>query len=54
MLKARKFNVYLTLIYINNSRYIAIGEANGKSSTFTIKKKTIGYTQIVWLPVTKQ
>ena len=30
-------------------RYIAVGEANGKSSTFTIKK-TIGYTQIVWVP----
>ena len=30
-------DVYLTLIYIHTWRYITIGEANGKSSTSTIK-----------------
>ena len=39
----KEFNVYLTLIYIHTQRFIAIGKANGKSSTFTIKNNS-GFT----------
>ena len=35
--QVRKFNVYLILIYRHTQRYIAIGEANDKSGTLTIK-----------------
>ena len=45
----KEFNIYLTLIYIHTQRFIAIGKANGKSSTFTIKNNWL-HSQIVWAP----
>ena len=44
--QVRQSRVYLTLLYKHTQRYIAMSEANGKSSTFTIKyrENNIGQT----------
>ena len=40
-------NLFDIDLYTYLAIYIVIGEANGKSSTFTLYDKKIGYTQIV-------